>query len=765
MTEEEVKLRYITPTLQKAGWNLVQIGMEQMPSKRIVRQDYEFSDGQILFDGDKVKRGNKKKCDYVLYSFEGQPLAIIEAKGDSYTIRDGIQQAMEYAKGFGCYFAYSSNGSGFVEYDFFTGKQRDLKRDEFPSESELLARFYKGSGNKDSIQELQKQENNEFLTPRESIPLEFQNLISQPYFLESKFPRYYQAAAVNKAIEAIATGQKRILLVMATGTGKTYTAFELIYRLYKAGKIKKILYLADRNNLIDQSMANDFKPLFKESTKIEKKQIDEAYPLCFGLYNQFFKTDGDKIIRKFKEYARDAFDFILIDECHRSSVNDEGVYKEMLEYFSSAIQVGMTATPKNESGKSNLDYFGNPVYEYGLNQGVKDGFLAPYQVIKYYANVDFSIHRNKLGNKHETTYDINRINLIAKEISDFLKYKIKDREAKTIVFCEDTEHASLMAQALRNENADLCAKNSDYVARITGDEFDVQRKLENFINVKSTYPVIATTSKLLSTGTDTKMVKVIALDKNIQSLIEFTQIIGRGTRVNEDAGKMYFTILDFCGVTRHFDNPLFGKIPPLSDGAPNYPRQEPKEVREGKKTHINGNDVYIINTLEQIRGENGELISTNFTDFTKINLQNEYPNLQDFLTKWNAADRKSEILNLLESKGILINELRAKEEFKDKDEFDILLSLAFNKKPLSRKERAKKANKILNKFEGKAREVLEILLEKYAQNGITDIENPKVFQTQPFDFVNINSALEIFGGVENYLQILKEIKKELYDIA
>ncbi|TLD97371.1 DEAD/DEAH box helicase [Helicobacter jaachi] len=802
MTEEEVKLRLITPALQQVGWNVWRIGMEQMPSKRIVRQDYEFSDGQILFEGDKIKRGNKKKCDYVLYSFEGQPLAIIEAKGDSYTIRDGIQQAMEYAKGFGCYFAYSSNGSGFVEYDFFTGKQRDLKRDEFPSESELLARFYKGSGDKDSIQELQKQENNEFLTPRESIPLEFQNLISQPYFLESKFPRYYQAAAVNKAIEAIATGQKRILLVMATGTGKTYTAFELIYRLYKAGKIKKILYLADRNNLIDQTMANDFKPLLKESTKIQNKQIDEAYPLCFALYQQFITFKDDEIIKNFENYAKDAFDFILIDECHRSSSKEDSAYREILEYFSPAIQVGMTATPKHNEESSNLDYFGKPVYMYSLKQGIEDGFLAPYKVVRYGFNIDLMGYRPEQGKKDKHGHivpddeyyrsDFNRVlyidertNLVAKIISDFLKHTLKDRFAKTIVFCQDTRHAAIMREALINENSDLMKQNSNYIVRITGDDEVGKDQLENFIATNKTFPVIATTSKLLSTGTDTKMVKLIALDMTINSLIEFKQIVGRGTRINEKLGKSYFSILDFSNATRlfadkDFDGETFAPIErdiSSKDEAKievqehiksdDFPTQKPDidDANTTKKFEINGVEVQLIHELHQILDASGKLITNDFIAFSKQNINSNYQSLELFLKEWQNADTKSSFIQELEHKGILIEELRAMPEFKDKDEFDILISLAFNQRAISRKERAKKANKILNKFEGKAREVLEILLEKYAQNGITDIENPKVFQTQPFDFVNINSALEIFGGVENYLQILKEIKKELYDIA
>lgn len=762
MTEEEVKLRLINPALSKKGWNEWRIGMEQMPSKRIAKQDIEFSDGQILLEDDKIKRGKKKRCDYVLYSFDGFALAIIEAKDDSHTMHDGLQQAMEYAKGFGCAFAYSSNGSGFVEYDFFTGKQRKLKLDEFPSEEELLERFYQGSGDKNATQTLQKQalqEQNDFLTPREQIPLNLQNLISQPYFLEEKFPRYYQAAAVNKAIEAVATGQKRILLVMATGTGKTYTAFELIYRLYKAGKIKKILYLADRNNLIDQTMANDFKPLFKESTKIERKQIDNSHPLCFALYQQFITFKDDEIIKNFENYAKDAFDFILIDECHRSSSKEDSAYREILEYFSPAIQVGMTATPRHKELGSNLDYFGNPVYHYGLKNGIEDGFLAPFKVIKYYNSLEFSTHKND----NETTYNESRIELAAKEITKFLKESLKDRYAKTIVFCKDQHHASLMAQALRNENSDLCAKHSDYVERITSNEPEVKEKLEKFINIKSTFPVIVTTSRLLSTGADTKMTKLIVLDTKIESEIEFTQIIGRGTRVNEDAGKMYFTILDFCGTANDFSK-ILDEIPLIK--GKDFPKQKPKEVREGIKTTIKGEEVFVIATIEQIWGQNGELIATNFTDYTKMNLKKEFLNLKDFLTQWNAADRKSEILNLLESKGILINELRAKEEFKDKDEFDILISLAFNQKAISRKERAKKASKFLAKFEGKAREVLEILLDKYTQNGITDIENPRVLQNKPFEFINIPQALEeIFGSTENYKQILNELKKELYEVA
>ncbi|RDU65277.1 restriction endonuclease subunit R [Helicobacter didelphidarum] len=773
MTEEEVKTRLITPALQQSGWNLTQLAMEKS-----VKCDYAFTDGAIEFASKRIQRGKPKRCDYLLSSFEGFPLAIIEAKDDSHSLYDGLQQAMDYAKALNTPFAYSSNGESFIEYDFLTGKQRQIAMDSFPSEQELLERYFQGKNITQSQREL----------------------IATHYYLEDKSPRYYQANAVNKTLEALTQGQKRILLVMATGTGKTFSAFQIIHRLFKAGKIKKILYLADRNNLIEQTKKNDFKFFGDKATIIKNKNFDSSYTLYFGIYQQFISIDSfGNVQEHFKDFDKNFFDFILVDECHRGSAKEDSAWRQILEYFSSAIQVGMTATPKHDDEASNLDYFGEPLYTYSLKQGIADGFLAPYKVIRYGINIDVMGYRpedgkrDKAGNlipdEEYQSSDFNRIlyidertELVAKKVSDFLKYTLRDRYAKTIVFCQDTYHASVMRQALINENSDLMQENSNYIVRITGDDKVGKSLLEKFISEKEPYPVIATTSKLLTTGADTKMLKVIAIDSNINSLTEFKQIIGRGTRINQRLGKSYFSILDFKNTTRLFaDKDFDGEI--LTElerdiktkaqmkqtdtfDEESFPEQTPdintNDTRL-KKIEINGVEVAIVHELHQIVNSEGKLISNDFISFSRQNIHTNYQSLESFLNDWNANANKTKLLKKLEEKGILIQELRAMQQFQNLDEFDIILSLAFDQTPLSRSQRAKKANKILAKFTGKAKEVLEVLLEKYATNGIVDIENPDVFKTKPFDFIDVNQVTELFGGVENYIKALNELKTELYN--
>lgn len=830
MTEEEVKLRLINPALQQAGWNLVQIGMERKvyiykdikiilsnAKERIVEQDTQFSGEKILFEDNKIKRAAKKSCDYILSSIEGRPLAIIEAKNDSHTIHDGLQQAMEYARAFGVHFAYSSNGQGFKEFDFFTGKQRKLKLNEFPSEEELLERFYKGRANaskeledlQENIQNLEKKilekpdNEKELIEELENLKKElekfdyrdligddYKELFNKPFDLSENKPRYYQVAAVNKALEAIAAGQRRILLVMATGTGKTRVAYELINRLFKAGKIKRVLYLADRNILIEQTLKNDFKSLAKEATTIKKRVMDVSHPLCFGLYQQFIEyIDKDSIeyflqkdsayykdkieltrdeednilktkIAHYKEYARNFFDFILVDECHRSSAREESAYKEILEYFNEAIQVGMTATPRHKMDGSNLDYFGHPVYYYSLAQGIDDGFLAPYKVEQHTLNISQSVVFDK-ENK-EKRYILDRIKEVARYTTDFLKNKFKNRFYKTIVFCSDQYHAALMRDALIEQNNDLMAQSDGhYCVRITSDDGEVGKEyLENFIRPESKYPVIATTSKLLSTGVDTKTLKLIVLDTHINSLTEFMQILGRGTRLYE--GKSYFSILDFAGSSeRHFNDLSFDKIPRLAKGYPPEPKSIP--TKEIKKLEIEGKIAYIMATKVMIVDENGKIRIISYEDFTKENLQRLYPNFEDFLKEWNQNLMKENFIEQIEKEGILIQELRGQKEFKDKDELDILLFLAVGKTPITRKERAKKLNKFLDKYQGKVREFLEVLIDKYTKHGITDIENPKVFQTKPFEFTNLSKSLnDIFGSIDNYKKTIIKFKEVLY---
>lgn len=777
MNEADVRLKLIDPALKKAGWNL-----EQISAEYCVKIDYEFSKGQILFEGKNLKRGEKKKADYVLkHTHSNINLAVIEAKKSSLPANEGLSQAKQYAKALDIQFAYSSNGSSFVEYDFFTGKIRELAIHEFPSPQELWQRYKNG----------------------QNITQEQERLISIPYFLEEKEPRYYQTNAINKTIQAIAQGQKKILLVLATGTGKTYVAFQIAHRLYKAKKVRKILYLADRNILIDQSIDNDFKPFEKITTikKIQNHEFDPAYELYFGLYQQFISGSDEESnkIEHYKALQADFFDLIFIDECHRGSAKADSLWREILEYFSPSIQIGMTATPKHDTQASNLDYFGKPLYMYSLKQGIEDGFLAPYKVIRYNFNIDINGYKPEKGKKdkegnpipkelyespsfNREIYIEERTKLVAKIISDFLKYTLKDRYAKTIVFCQDTIHAADMRDALINENSDIMQKEPNYICRITGNDEVGKKELFNFKRTDKTFPVIATTSKLLSTGVDTKMLKLIAIDSHIQSLTEFKQIIGRGTRIDEDLGKSYFVILDFTGATKLFSDPEFDgesftnierKIQDKNECKNiddiDFPTQEPNTENEkiAKRIRVDGVQTYIVHTLEQIIDKDGTLISTDFKEYTKSNLIKHY-DIQAFIQKWHSNSKKSRLLQEFEENGILIEELRAKEEFKDLDEFDILLKLCFDMPSLSRKERAKKANKLLQNYEGKAKEILSILLEQYASFGITNIENIDIFSNEPFKSKfggNIQSIINAFGDISSYKDAINELKYSLYQVS
>lgn len=777
MNEADVRLKLIDPALKKAGWNL-----EQISAEYCVKIDYEFSNGQILFEGKNLKRGEKKKADYVLkHTHSNINLAVIEAKKSSLPANEGLSQAKQYAKALDIQFAYSSNGSSFVEYDFFTGKIRELAIHEFPSPQELWQRYKDG----------------------QNITQEQERLISIPYFLEEKEPRYYQTNAINKTIQTIAQGQKKILLVLATGTGKTYVAFQIAHRLYKAKKARKILYLADRNILIDQSIDNDFKPFEKITTikKIQNHEFDPAYELYFGLYQQFISGSDEESnkIEHYKALQADFFDLIFIDECHRGSAKADSLWREILEYFSPSIQIGMTATPKHDTQASNLDYFGKPLYMYSLKQGIEDGFLAPYKVIRYNFNIDINGYKPEKGKKdkegnpipkelyespsfNREIYIEERTKLVAEIISDFLKYTLKDRYAKTIVFCQDTIHAADMRDALINENSDIMQKEPNYICRITGNDEVGKKELFNFKRTDKTFPVIATTSKLLSTGVDTKMLKLIAIDSHIQSLTEFKQIIGRGTRIDEDLGKSYFVILDFTGATKLFSDPEFdgesftnierkiqdkNKHKNIDDI--DFPTQEPNTENEkiAKRIRVDGVQTYIVHTLEQIIDKDGTLISTDFKEYTKNNLIKHY-DIQAFIQKWHSNSKKSILLQEFEENGILIEELRAKEEFKDLDEFDILLKLCFDMPSLSRKERAKKASKLLQNYEGKAKEILSILLEQYTSFGITNIENIDIFSNEPFKSKfggNIQSIINAFGDISSYKDAINELKYSLYQVS
>ena len=742
-SEEDIKRLYITPALEQAGWAKTDIKME----------DY-YTSGNISFEAGKISRKKGKKCDYCLYQ-SNRRIAIVEAKSNEYSIAHGLAQAMDYARDLHINFAYSSNGAGFIEHDFITGHERALSLDEFPSPDELVLR------------------EQSLLTQKQK------NILNTPLFLENKSPRYYQENAINAVCSAYANSQKRILLVMATGTGKTFTAFQIVNKLLKNGA-NRILYLADRNNLIDQTLKNDFKSLEKYATIVKNRNFDPKYKLYFALYQQ--ATDGTN--NYYTAFAPDFFDFIIVDECHRGSAKEDSAWREILEYFSPAFQLGMTATPKNDKEASNLDYFGEPVYTYSLKQGIKDGFLAPYKVVRYILNTDIDGYRPAYGktdiygepvpDELYTTQDLDRkiaieerTRFVAKCISDFMKNNLEDRYAKTIVFCQDTEHAERMRMELVNQNSDEVVKNDKYIVRITGNDPLGKAELDNFISENERYPVIATTSKLLTTGADTKMVKLIAIDANIGSLAEFKQIIGRGTRINENLGKTYFVILDFRGVSKHFADPDFdgedeSEIITPNTPNPKFPKQKTKEKEPSKKIFINGENVSLEASTEQILDANGKLISSDFIKYSSDNLKAQFQSLNEFLTHWNSQDKKSKILKEFEEQGILIEELRSKPRFAGLDEFDILLFIAYGQTALSRKQRAQKANKVIEKYEGKAREILEILLDKYTHNGINELENPQVFVNEPFTFSNPSQAVDIFGGLELYKQAISELKTQLY---
>ncbi len=775
LSEQDICLRYITPAIEKAGWD----------KYTQVRVEYSFTHGEIIVRGKLVTRGKQKRADYLLSYMPNVPVAVIEAKDNTHDIGDGIQQAINYAKILDVPFAYASNGDGFLEHDLTTGKERILSLEGFPTPNELWHR-YKNAKN---IQDKQEEK-----------------IISEPYYYKvgSKKPRYYQRIAVNRTIEAIAKGQNRILLVMATGTGKTYTAFQIIWRLYKAGKIKKVLYLADRNILIDQTMINDFEPFKDVMTKVEGRKLNSAYEIHMSLYHQLVGQNGEEI---FREFQPNFFDLIIVDEAHRGSARDDSVWRKILEYFDSAIQIGMTATPKETKTVSNIEYFGEPVYTYSLRQGIKDGFLAPYKVIRVGINKDLEGYRPEKGKTdiygdlvedreyNIKDYDKNivideRTQVVAKRISDYMKET--DRFQKTIVFCVDTEHANRMRQALVNENSDLVKENPNYVMRITGNDELGKAQLDNFISVNSKYPVIAVTSKLLSTGVDAKMCKIIALDSNIESLTEFKQIIGRGTRLREQDGKTYFTIMDFREATKLFADPEFDGEPVqikevgenegfngFEEGSDEefegshdteFGREDfeggydQEDIKFKRKVYINGINVFILNERVQYIGEDGTLITETVRDYSKKNILKKYRTIDDFINKWDEEDKKDIIVEELRNEGVLFEALE-EEVGKEFDPFDLILHVAYDKKPLTRSERAKNVKKrgYLYKYSDTARKVLEQILEKYEDEGVLDFDDTKILDLKPFD--ELGSPLKLvrsFGGKKKFIEATRELKDNLY---
>ena len=776
LTEEDVKFRYISEAITSKGWAKDSIFME-----RKVR----FTDGKISLHGNLVHRERPKFADYVLYANKATPIAIVEAKDANHSVSHGLQQAKIYAQMLDVKFAYSSNGEGFAEHDFLTGKERIFAMEEFPTKEELIERYKSeaNGGNGLNEQELA--------------------VIAQPYCTGQNIfpPRYYQRNAINRTVSAIAKGQSRVLLVMATGTGKTYTAFQIVWRLLKSGLKKKVLYLADRNILVDQSIQQDFNPLKKVTHKIDyskdKNHLEElsSYQVFFALYQQLI---GQNDAKNYQELFPnpDYFDLVIIDECHRGSAKDDSNWRNILDYFSSATHIGMTATPKETKYQSSIGYFGEPVYTYSLKNGIEDGFLAPFKVINITTNIgdewrptkgQKDIYGNEIEDRiyNNSDYDYNiviedRTREVAQEITNYLKST--DRMAKTIVFCADETHAERMRMALTNANADMCKKNPDYVVRITGSDEYGKSKLDYFISVAEKYPVIATTSKLLSTGVDCKMTKLIVLDQQIGSMTEFKQIIGRGTRLREKEGKTYFTVMDFRNVTRLFADPDWdGPI----EIDPNYPPkqkepkpyvlpedEEPKDVEEPAPKPIvakDGCQVMVINKVVSVYDTNGKLLRTeSITDYTKKSIIDTYATIDTFTSKWQETKKKSDIAEMLKESGIDLAALKHAENMDDVDDFDFICHIAYGKKTLTRHERAEQVKKrdIFSKYGEQARGVLEALLDKYIKEGISELESLTVLENDPFRKLGSKANIvKFFGGKQGYLDAVKELEQHIYNIA
>ncbi|MBU4485405.1 MAG: DEAD/DEAH box helicase family protein [Candidatus Delongbacteria bacterium] len=812
LSERDICTKYISPAIEKAGWD----------KNRYLEQVY-FTDGKIYVKGRMTTRGKRKFADYILYYLKNIPIAIIEAKDNNHSIRSGIQQGLDYAKILDIPCVFSSNGDGFLFHDRTISDgniETELTMEQFPTPEQLWEKYKKFKGIEEPVAE---------------------KIVLNDYHFDyrGKTPRYYQQIAINRSVEAIAKGQDRVLLVMATGTGKTYTAFQIAWRLWKSGAKKRILFLADRTALIDQTRRNDFK-YFKENMTIIKKKVvstgegkdylesnkkrgidssDKAYEVFLGLYQGLSNSDPE-IKDAYKDFSEDFFDLIIVDECHRGSAKEDSVWREILNYFKSATHIGMTATPKETKVVSNIEYFGEPVYTYSLKQGIDDGFLAPYRVIRVGLNVDLEGWRPEKGkldkdgdlvedrNYNRVDYDRNlvideRTQTVAKKITEFLKGY--DRYAKTIVFCADIDHAERMRTALSNLNSDLVSKNSKYIMQITGDNQEGKNELDNFTDPEEKYPVIATTSELMTTGVDAQTCKLIVLDCVINSQTKFKQIIGRGTRVREDYDKRYFTILDFKNATDQFADPNFDgdpiRIKPLTEGddlstiiddeeLSSEPiidevtgeeiKMEPKivfpeienydnEIKETKnKVYVNGVDVSVLVSREIYFDENGKPITMSLIDHTKLKIKGSFASLNDFINRWNEADKKEVIIHELEGQGIFINELldSVKSEV---DVFDLICHVAYDQPPLTRKERAENVRKrnYFTKYGEKARKVLDALLDKYADEGIENIENIDILKVKPL--TEFGSPVEIvngiFGSKSKYISAIKELEKELYKTA
>ncbi len=780
LSEEDIKARYITPAITNAGWDI----------KKQVRLEYSFTAGRIILRGNITARGKRKSADYLLSYKTNIPLAIIEAKDNNHSIGDGLQQAIDYANALDINYVYSSNGDGFIEQNLITGEVKELRLDGFPSPEELYSRYL-----------LDKNIN----STEEKVMLE-------PYYYvpNYKTPRYYQRVAINKTVDAVAKGRNRVLLVCATGTGKTYMSFQIIYRLWKSKTKKKILFLADRNVLIDQTMTGDFKPFGGKMTKVKKRNLDSSYEIYLALYQQLTGDDGEEAYLQFQPSF---FDLIVIDECHRGSAKEDSAWRKILDYFTTATHIGLTATPVETKEASSQSYFGTPIYEYSLKQGINDGFLAPYKVIRIGLDKDLEGYRPEAGKIDKYGYEVedreynvkdydrtividDRTKKVAEKITEFLTKT--DRFSKTIVFCVDIEHAERMRQALINENKDLFTQDNRYIMRITGDNDEGKAQLENFIDEESKYPVIAVTSKLMTTGVDAKLCKLIVLENNINSMTEFKQIIGRGTRLLEEYGKTYFSIMDFRNSSRLFADPNFdGEPKVVIDITEDDPVDEPftyEEIEDGeldtvnepgideievidippfedddsnkpKKYYIGDVTVSVLSERVQYVDKNGKLITESLIDYTKKNILHQYSKLDEFLKKWSSAEKKQAIIEELQDDGVILDAVREELGETDLDDFDLICHIAYDKKPLTKKERAENVKKrhYLYKYSDTAQAVISALLDKYANDGIKEIEETKILQLK--EFAKIGSPMKIvkaFGGKEKYLKAVQELENEIY---
>ncbi len=793
LSERDICTQFILPALVKAGWNV----------EKQIREEVFFTDGRIFVKGNKTARGKHKRADFILYLKPNIPIAVIEAKDNNHSAGAGLQQALGYAEILDIPVAFSSNGDGFIIHDrsgFSPSVEKEISLDNFPSPDEIWQMYKKYKNIETSEQE---------------------EIASFDYFFDGsgRTPRYYQQIAVNRTVEAIAHGDNRILLVMATGTGKTYTAFQTIYRLWKNGRKKRILFLADRNVLIDQTKRNDFKHFKDRMTVIKKKKIDKAFEIYLALYQGLTNYNDDK--DAYREFSRDFFDLVVVDECHRGSADADSAWRAILDYFSSATHIGLTATPRETKDISNIEYFGDPVYTYTLKQGIEDGFLAPYKVIRVGINTDLEGWRPEAGKKDKEGNEIEdriyntkdfdknlvideRTKVVAGKVTEYLKKT--DRFDKTIVFCVDIEHANRMRHALALENSDLVLENYKYVMKITGDDEEGKREVDNFINPEERYPVIATTSKLMTTGIDAQTCKLIVLDSNIKSMTEFKQIIGRGTRINEEYGKTFFAIMDFRNVTDLFADPSFDGDPvmikqvkaenelteqdinpeaaqvivdpeteqPVDFDERNtdlYPTQ-PEIVTGGpitadpcSKVYVAGVDVSVLNERVQHLDANGKLITETLKDYTKKSILQEFRTLDDFLAHWNSAHKKKAVIEELESHGIMIENL-LDEVKKDLDVFDLVCHIAWDKLSLTRRERAENVKKrnYFTKYGEQARQIINALLDKYASEGIENIEDLAVLRIDPFNQIGTPAEIvRIFGGKEGYLHAIEELENELYE--